>query len=985
MKWDCLFLVNLNAKILLKKSLRPLLLGLILCSVFTPQLLATHIVGGEMTYRCLGNDNYEIRLTIFRDCFNGSPNAYFDDPAKIGIYDFEGTLLDSLFIPFIETQDDTLNPILSDPCLVVPPNVCVHTTFYLDTVQLPVIPGGYELRYQRCCRNVTIVNIIDPLGTGATFGVTLSETALQECNSSATFLQWPPIYICVNEPINFDQSAIDIDGDSIVYRLCTPLDGATPEEPEPIPSLHTTPEEVVWIDPPYNLDNVLGGIPLAINEQTGLLTGTPSTVGQFVVGICLEEYRDGNLISTTRRDFQYNVGVCGVALSSFFAPEIYCEGLEVNFINQSSNADDFEWYFNDPGNPGAFSDEFSPTYTFSDTGAYTVLLVAEPGGECVDSFEQEIYLQYPSLFADFDFNYVNCTDSLIIQVNDLTIDTISEPEIWVWTLRDADGIVIGTSNEQNPSFAITTSTEVTLELVVTAANGCQQTLVEVFPANVFNEDSFPDVITSCFDTAVPLNPDPLPGVSYTWTPSTGLDNPTSPTPIASPDETTTYVVFIQSFGNCQLFDTVTVVVDSLAADFTYEAPCDQEVSFFNDSYNAESFAWYFNDPANPTSFSFLENPTYTYADSGSYSVLLVADNGPYCLDSIIQDIDVGATALMPDFTFEFEGCSDSILIEVTDFSSHADSLDFTWDWTLSDMDGEVLGTSNAQNPDFTVYSSNILDLSLTITDTEGCDWTYVETFPINIFSTDLIPDASLLCPNDTTQLNPNPLPGVTYSWSPATDLSDASATSPLAFPDQAMTYFVVLEDAFGCSYNDTVQVTVGDYIPFVDAFADPDTIFQGDTTQLFGTIEPGYQYFWDPTESLNDPNIAEPFAFPDETTAYTLEIIDSEGCNNEVQLSVVVVEPICEEPFVFFPNAFTPNNDGENDIIQVFGNHIEVMELVIYNRWGQKVFESTDPQVGWDGTFEGETLEPDAYGFYLYVLCVGGEEYYKQGNIMLLK
>src|SRR5690606_2892100 len=98
------------------------------------QVKATHIVGGEMNYRCLGNNQYEISMTVFRDCFNGIPN--FDVYAKIGIFDANNNLVQNingntsgvLFIPYI--YDDTINPTLWDPCLVVPPNVCVDVTTY---------------------------------------------------------------------------------------------------------------------------------------------------------------------------------------------------------------------------------------------------------------------------------------------------------------------------------------------------------------------------------------------------------------------------------------------------------------------------------------------------------------------------------------------------------------------------------------------------------------------------------------------------------------------------------------------------------------------------------------------------------------------------------------------------------------------------------------------------------------------------------------
>ena len=92
------------------------------------QLRATHIVGGEMNYTCLGNDEYEITLTIFRDCFNGNPQAWFDDPASIGIFNADNELLDEIRIELM--GNDTLDPVLTSECLVVPPDVCVHTTTY---------------------------------------------------------------------------------------------------------------------------------------------------------------------------------------------------------------------------------------------------------------------------------------------------------------------------------------------------------------------------------------------------------------------------------------------------------------------------------------------------------------------------------------------------------------------------------------------------------------------------------------------------------------------------------------------------------------------------------------------------------------------------------------------------------------------------------------------------------------------------------------
>lgn len=956
-------------------------------SFFVQDVRATHIVGGEMTYTCLGNDQYEIQLTIFRDCENGNPLAFFDDPAKIGIYNSAGELIDSLFIPFDPLINDTLDQVLSDPCFVTFTPVCVHTTTYTAIKTLPIIPGGYELIYQRCCRNQTIANIVLPLDTGATFGVSISENALNECNSSAKFNTWPPIYICVNQPIFFDQSATDIDGDSIVYRMCTPLNGATPATPEPFPSEQTIPQEIVWVDPPYNVDNMLGGIPLAIDEDTGLLTGTPNTIGQFVVGICLEEYRDGELISTTRRDFQYNVGTCSFPLSAFFAPELSCDGLTVTFNNLSTDALSYEWHFNDPGNPNFISTDFSPTYTFTDTGTYNVMLIAQTTPDCRDTFDQEIRVQLNSLFAEFDFGYANCTDSLTIEVSDLSIDTIFNIVEWNWTLENAEGDTLFTSNEQNPIFNVVTSTTATLTLVVTSENGCTEELTTTFPANVFGEDTFPDTIVVCGPTSVPLNPTPLNGVSYFWSPPTYLDDPTSATPISTPLDDITYVVFMDNQGECEIYDTITILIDTIMADFTAEVPCDFEVVYTNlSSNNAIGYNWFFNDPSNPGASSMLENPTFVYGDTGIYTTMLIADIGPYCQDTAYQEFYIDAAVIIPDFNIEVSNCTEEYDLQLTDLTIHLAGLNFSWDWQIIDDQGMMVYQSSSQNPNFVILESGTYTIELLITDDEGCTSMIEQPFEVMVFTPGMIPDAMINCAGDSVLLNPDANLNLTYSWSPPIGLSDPTAASPLALPDESTTYSVTVTDENGCTFVDDVFVDVDTgFFPPLDAFAERDTIFIGDTTQLISTVDPGYTYFWQPGEFLSNTTISDPLAFPEVTTVFELEITDQDGCMNVIQLLVVVVERPCEDPNIFLPNAFTPNGDGENEVLRLMGNGVEEMQLIIYNRWGQKVFESFEQSVGWDGTFKGEALAPDAYGFYLYVRCVGGEEYFKKGNITLLR
>ncbi|MEO1623661.1 MAG: gliding motility-associated C-terminal domain-containing protein [Bacteroidota bacterium] len=1287
---------------------------------------ATHIVGGEVTYTCLGQDGdsttFEIQLTIFRDCFNGNPAAFFDQPASIGIFGDDNQLLTALgtngqlLIPFDSLLNDTLNPVLANPCLEVPPNVCVHTTTYRANLTLPFRQGGYLLAYQRCCRNQTILNIVEPLASGATYSMFITEDALRECNSSAKFAEWPPLYICADEPIDFDQGAIDTDGDSIVYKLCTPLLGADQMDPRPQPPNNPPYDSVVWVDPPYSLSNMLNdnantADPLQIDPRTGFLTGIPNTVGQFVVGICLEEYRNGRLISTTRRDFQYNVGICGETVSSFFAPLIQCDSLTVSFENLSEDATLFEWYFNDPNQPGLNSTSFAPTFTFSDTGRYTVMLIADPNSSCTDTSFREIYLQFPSLTADFNFEFVECSDSMIIEVTDLSSDTISEIVDWDWVLTSGS-TVLGSSDEQNPTFSVQSSRPVILTLTTTAANGCVKTLEQAFDIELIEAELPNDSLLICFGEQTALNPSPDTSYNYSWTPAGSLDDPNSPNPVARPDTTTTYeVVITDGTGFCRIDRLVKVEVppdvvlalpnDTVicAESISLLAQTEQDVSFqwssassFSDTIGQENvltvspigfqtyyvlltdafgctemgnvsiqgnsvnvapdsvpliclgqqlslqinnidpqdtltynwspdslilsggntsnptiepdvpgttlfvvetanqfgcmtmdtlavnvldtlpqeslvaqqqcgsfnvqfthtgvngpfYTWNFGDPNNPDARSRDLSPTYSYPDTGTYVVFLTADAD--CADTVFKEIRITQPQINLDFNWEYEECSDTVVVAFTDLSTNGQSNFVSWQWLFSND-----STSTAQNPELVVRESTDLMATLIVESDDGCIDTLTQIIPIQVIELN-VADSLIICPGSSAFLNPGADTSLVYQWSPSDGLDDPNSPNPLASPEQStvytlqvtsfaidtcrltkevfatvppeidvsipdelfscddsiqvdatfsqplqfiwsesalfdsivaegesvvlypgrmttyflratdengcveersivlrsespriqtidltvcqgdtivlsaenaqlgdqLTYYwtglgsvpvnvptdptpeviiprgasgridfaVEVRNQFGCTAQDTLSVNVLGNIPALFVSPITDTIIAGSgnpSVQLTSTQDPFYTYLWSPAESLSDATIYNPTASPTETTEYQLTVTDADGCRNQASLRIIVLDPSCEDPNLFVPNAFTPNQDGENDDFRVYGNFIEEMHLIVYNRWGQKVFETRSQDDGWDGTFKGRALTTESFGYYLEVRCIGGTEIVRKGNVTLLR
>lgn len=282
---------------------------------------ATHLVGGDFSYVHLGGDDYEITLTIYRDCSPANTNGTgFDDQVAIGMWSGEGIIgPGDVSTIWLVPSNVSLVPVeMGNPCGTPPPELCIEQAVYTTTLTLPATSYGWDLVYQRCCRNPTISNLDDFGGTenaGMTLQVHIPGTSvLAESNSSPAFQELPPVAMCSNLPFSWDHSALDPDGDELVYSLCAPLQGGDAANAQPNPP-STPPYVAVPYLPAYSADYPMDANPgMAIDPNTGLLTATPTQPGQYAVGICVSEYRNGALLSTVVRDFQFNVTVCEPAI-----------------------------------------------------------------------------------------------------------------------------------------------------------------------------------------------------------------------------------------------------------------------------------------------------------------------------------------------------------------------------------------------------------------------------------------------------------------------------------------------------------------------------------------------------------------------------------------------------------------------------------------------------------------------------------------------
>lgn len=177
------------------------------------------------------------------------------------------------------------------------------------------------------------------------------------------------------------------------------------------------------------------------------------------------------------------------------------------------------------------------------------------------------------------------------------------------------------------------------------------------------------------------------------------------------------------------------------------------------------------------------------------------------------------------------------------------------------------------------------------------------------------------------------------------------------------------------------------FIPLIDTssyYITGDTMVEkGKTTKI--CIVGGIRWEWDDDPALECLDCQCNEITLEEDGSFSITIWDKYDCPHKILFNIKIRKTPCDQNTVFVPNAFSPNGDLKNDVLYVHANNLSKINFVIYNRWGEKVFESFDVYSGWDGTYQGRELSPDVFAYYLEADCLGGEKIFKKGNISLLK
>jgi gliding motility-associated-like protein len=460
--------------------------------------------------------------------------------------------------------------------------------------------------------------------------------------------------------------------------------------------------------------------------------------------------------------------------------------------------------------------------------------------------------------------------------------------------------------------------------------------------------------------------------AFSWSPGTDLSSTTIANPTTTPTADITYYLMVTpTLASCPGYDTI--VVDVIPNDFTLENPdtaiC--EGGSVQVRANGPIEFQYHWTPSTGVSDAFIIDPLITPQQAETYVITATHPNCPDMVHSFSIDMQPNPQVFLgPDK----EICQwDSVHI-IADVLPTTYSL-YTYNWLLDELD-----SFNAYHVIYHGYEPGTAEIILEVTTPAGClgaDTMNITVHPGN-FGT-ATPSAADLCPRDTLQLSATG--GVTYNWtsdSGIPNISDASSATPYVYPESDNMYTLIITDQFGCTDTFTVDVAV--HSNAVISLADSTRLYPGETYQidLAGNT---YYHTWTPAAGLSATDISNPVANPTVDTRYYVEGTTEWGCKTMDSIDVFV-DP---SSILDIPNAFTPGSAPNAEFKIVKRGIAKLNYFRIFNRWGNLVFETTDINKGWDGTYKGDIQPMGVYIYTVEALTNTNDRFVKQGNVTLIR
>ncbi|MEN9686524.1 MAG: hypothetical protein RLZZ28_2310 [Bacteroidota bacterium] len=812
---------------------------------FFTQGFSNHLKGGWIQYTYLkpgasaNTSTYEITVRQYLDC-NSTPQQR-DANVFLGIYDGStNQLLSSLTIDLSGT--DRPNKSTFSPCLSLPyPTVCYIIDRYTTTVDLPDNPNGYILSVQRCCR---IINIKNVAGNSNDIGVTYTTKipgiingVSYAVNKSPIFAQKDTVVVCHNTPFTFDFSATDADGDMITYNFCEGLTGGnnTANGARPVPNQYNPPFSTFAYSAGFSGGSPMGNA-VSIDPQTGIISGiAPDAFGDYVVAVCANEFRNGQLIGTTKKEIHITVADCSLSAAALKPGYITCNGTTLSFQNESTNSSitSYLWDFGVKNLTNDTSTLPTPTYDFlksgKDSGTFTVKLKVGSAGGCQDSATTTVKI-YPGFVPAMTIKGTCFLNNY--QFFDASTTKYGVINSWSWNFGDSTTLA-DSARAKDSVWKYPGATTARISLIVSNSNGCTDTLTRSLA--VLDKPSlnlpFRDTLICSIDTlALKVN---IASGSVIWTPVNGpnksrIINTTSTSPLVFPKDTTKYYVAVNDNG-CANTDSVMVNVLQF---ITVKAGLDTGI--------CKTDSFYLRPVSAALSYQWTASSGITVQNIKNPLVQPLVNTKYYVLANLGK-------------------CQarDSVSVKVSAYPAASVGSDMTICYgSRVQLNGIITGSSFSWKPVNTLINENTLNpiagptkttaYILTVSDTLGCPKTKTDTILVTV-----IPKVNANAGKDTTIVANQPLQlsasgGTSYQWLPVTGLNDPTIANPIAILDNlqdSIVYTVKVSDGncFGTDQVVVHVVTTGPDMVVPSAFT-PNTDGKNDVIRpvLYGIAKLNY-------------------------------------------------------------------------------------------------------------------------------------------------
>lgn len=652
-----------------------------------------------------------------------------------------------------------------------------------------------------------------------------------------------------------------------------------------------------------------------------------------------------------------------------FTPSNVCQGFPTNFVSSGTLGSYFWDHDNGTDSTGNHS------YTYPSPGFYNVLLVVTTSDGCIDSIRHLLEVAAP-----VNVNFV--TDSVCFgqPVNFINNSASGSSNVtYNWAFGDGN---FSTLTSPVYTYAMADTFTVTLQAQVVSSSTCFSSLQKTVIVYPVPSSAFTLGDVCLIDSAHFINTTVYSGsfsdLSYNWAfGDATTDTITNPLHIYNSQGNYNVALTANTIEGCSASTTQLISVYPMpAANFTSSDVCFlNNMNFISTSTVSNgtlTYAWDFG-VTGATSTS--QTPVYLYANDGTYNVQLIATTNHNCSDTIVKPVVVFP---LPFVDYANSPVCDGQLSTFTEQTSITPGSVVSFAWDFGDGSSSTSGITSHQFLNPGTYS-----VKLTATSDQSCvhDTTkqvIVNPVPVaNFTAADACLGASNSFTNSSSILGATPL---AYLWSFG-DGATSTLTSPGHIYTAAGMYGVKLLATSGPGCADSiVKFTEAFSLPVVNAGIDS-SISKGDEIELQGYSPSGVFYSWTPVSSIDNSTLANPVARPQETTQYVLTMTDVNGCTNTDSVVITVLNDFK----LLIYNLVTPDNNGKNDYWKVTNIDYYPDALVqIFNSWGKLVYEKSNYQNDWQGTYKEDQL-PD--GTYYYVISFPGantETNYK-GSITLLR